>query len=229
MNITIHAGHNGAGMKGCGAIGFLDESRCAREIVAELSKALDDAGIFFTDITVTDPELDGKRVLNTLIYSANASDKELHLSIHLNAGAGKKEKDGKTTGVEALIYPGSTSRSMAERLCQSISDTIGITNRGVKERKDLAFLRKTKSPAIILECLFVDDPDDAARYDARAIALAIAVALAEKEDTPEDGLSMCYGEWTRLYGGGYHNSHEGFIVKMKDKVVWLPHEVQEGF
>ena len=41
---------------------------------------------------------------------------------------------------------------------------LGFTNRGVKESKSLYFLKKTKSPAILIEVCFVDDEDDYKLY-----------------------------------------------------------------
>lgn len=197
MIMTVHAGHNADGYAGSGAVGFIKESTCAREIVRHLMERLSDIGMTVGDITVSGNSYDKSTVLSTLIERANGiSNADLHLSIHLNAGAGMKKKDGKTTGVEALIYPGSKSRTYAQKLCSALEKELGLTNRGVKERKDLAFLKKTKAPAIILECLFVDDEDDAALFDAKRIATAIANVFGKPIPKP----NMTYSDFVLMYG-----------------------------
>lgn len=86
--------------------------------------------------------------------------------------------DGKTGGVEVYIYSNtSKAKKDAEQVCKNISKALGITNRGVKVNTSLYVLRKTKSPAMLIECCFVDDKDDAKKWDAAKCAEAIAKAL----------------------------------------------------
>lgn len=86
--------------------------------------------------------------------------------------------DGKTGGVEVYIYSNtSKAKKDAEQVCKNISKALGITNRGVKVNTSLYVLRKTKSPAMLIECCFVDDKDDAKKWNAAKCAEAIAKAL----------------------------------------------------
>lgn len=190
--ITIHAGHAPDGGKGCGAVGYIKESTEARSLVDMITKNLDIMSTAFSNITVEE-NMSKTDVLDTLVSRANREKAaDLHLSIHFNAGANGAH-DGKTTGTEAYIYPGSTSRQIAEILVAKTSETLGVINRGVKERSDFYFLRRTKAPAIILEVCFVDDPEDVDAYKAKKEALALALAV-EIEMRKKIEYSSYYGD-----------------------------------
>lgn len=190
--ITIHAGHAPDGGKGCGAVGYIKESTEARSLVDMITKKLEIMSNAFSNITVEE-NMNKTDVLDTLVTRANREkDADLHLSIHFNAGANGVH-DGKTTGTEAYIYPGSTSRQIAETLVAKTAETLGVVNRGVKERADFYFLRKTKAPAIILEVCFVDDPEDVDAYKAKKEELAIVLAL-EIETRKKVEYSSYHGE-----------------------------------
>ena len=47
----------------------------------------------------------------------------------------------------------------------------------MKERKDLYVLHRTNSPAMLIECCFVDDKDDVKLYDAKKMAQAIVTGI----------------------------------------------------
>ncbi|BCN32091.1 N-acetylmuramoyl-L-alanine amidase [Anaeromicropila herbilytica] len=51
-------------------------------------------------------------------------------------------------------------------------------NRGVKVENKLYFLRKSKAPAMLIECCFVDDKDDVKLYDYRYMAKAIVNGIS---------------------------------------------------
>ena len=66
----------------------------------------------------------------------------------------------------------SAAKPAAERVVEEIA-ALGFKNRGVKIRTDLYVLRRTNSPAMLVECCFVDDKDDVKLYDAKKMAAAI--------------------------------------------------------
>lgn len=116
---------------------------------------------------------------------ANDCDADLFLSIHINAGGG--------TGFESYVYPGAGEKT--RKLRDTIHDTVmeflkqyDLANRG-KKGKDLYVLRETRMPAILLECLFIDNEKDAALLaDAgfrdklsNEIAFGVAQAIGLKE------------------------------------------------
>ena len=89
----------------------------------------------------------------------------------MNAGGGK--------GVEVWCY-GEKTEDIAAAICANISATLGIPNRGVKYTHNLYVLRKTHSPAILIECCFVDSQNDASHWNADKCGDAIASAIAGK-------------------------------------------------
>lgn len=109
---------------------------------------------------------------------------DLDISIHFNSGVADKKGNGKTTGTEVWVYSQTSSaKPTAERVVKEIA-ALGFHNRGVKDRKDLYVLRRTNSPAMLIECCFVDDKDDVTLYNAKKMAAAIAAGIladAEKK------------------------------------------------
>lgn len=64
--------------------------------------------------------------------------------------------------------------------------SIGLKNRGVKDRRDLYVINNTSMPALLVECAFVDSSSDMKNYNpentAAAIYKGICTALAISED-----------------------------------------------
>lgn len=182
MKYAIHAGHGLKGKGTVGAVGFLDESTEAREIckrVIDHIKASGDEAVDCTEDSGT-----ANQILASIVKKTNASKADYAISIHFNAGA-KKTTDSKTTGVEAYVY-NTTSKAipMARRITEKIA-SLGFKNRGVKYRPTLYVLRKSNMPAILIECCFVDDPEDAKAYNRDTMAKAIAEGILNKTLTVE--------------------------------------------
>ena len=81
------------------------------------------------------------------------------------------------------------TEEIGSKICQAISEKLDIRNRGFKTNQGLYVLRNTKAPAILIECCFIDDRDDANRWNAEACADAIVEALTGEvvsEDSNED-------------------------------------------
>lgn len=184
MRFNIHAGHNPDGMIACGAVGLIKESTEARKVKDKLIAILKNAGHTVYDCTCNNGT-DKYDVLEKIVSKCNEHTVDLDISIHFNAAAKDEKGDGRTTGVECLVYDMKTSASVyAEKICKSIS-AIGYKNRGVKIDKELMVLNSTKAPALLIECCFVDDKDDVSIYDAEKTAEAIASGLGVKA-TKED-------------------------------------------
>ena len=67
----------------------------------------------------------------------------------------------------------------AQAVCEEIAK-LGFKNRGVKYRPGLYVLRHTDSPAMLIECCFVDDRDDVKLYNAEKMSSAIVKGLTKK-------------------------------------------------
>ena len=187
MRINVSAGHNPDGKVACGAVGLLKESTEARKVTNELVRLLKEQGHTVYNCTCDNGTSQGD-VLKKIVAKCNQHTVDLDVSIHFNAGAGAQKKNGQTTGTEVLVY-NDTSKAMAEaqRVAKQIS-ALGFKNRGIKIRDALYFLRNTKSPAMLIECCFVADGDDAALYDYKKMAAAIVQGITgvKVNDTKTD-------------------------------------------
>ena len=175
MRINVHAGHNPDGMTACGAIGLIRESTEARAVKDRVIAQLVSMGHTVRDCTCNNGTSQND-ILQKIVSACNAQEADLDISIHFNAGA-QSEADGHTTGTEVYVYStSSTAATYAQQVIDSIA-ALGFRNRGVKERTSLYVLRHTKAPAMLIECCFVDDPEDVALYNADRMAAAIVAGI----------------------------------------------------
>ena len=183
MKINVHAGHNPDGKIACGAVGFIRESTEARKVKNEVIRLLRKKGHKVYDCTCANGTSQAD-VLKRIVTKCNRHKVDLDVSIHFNAGAGDRKGDGRTTGTEVYVYSQTSgAKPVAERVVNAIA-ALGFRNRGVKVRKDLYVLHRTNSPAMLIECCFVDDKDDTKLYDAKKMAAAIVdgiLANSEKK------------------------------------------------
>lgn len=188
MRINVHAGHNPAGKVACGAVGLINESTENRRVKDEVISQLRQLGHTVYDCTV-DNGTGQADVLKKIVEKCNAHAVDLDVSIHFNSGAGDQKGNGKTTGVEVFVYSAvSKAKPFAEKVCAAIAG-LGFKNRGVKFSTGLAVLKNTKSPAMLIECCFVDDKDDVQLYDYQSMASAIVYGITGQRvrNAPESG------------------------------------------
>lgn len=164
---NVHGGHN---FIVPGAKGLLDETAEDRKVTARVISALRAAGHTVYDCTDDSGRTQGQNLAN-IVAKCNAHPVDLNISNHLNAGGG--------TGVEVWRYNEKT-KDIAASICASVSSALGIPNRGVKYSKNLYVLRKTAGSAILVECCFVDNQNDASHWNADKCGDAIASAIAGK-------------------------------------------------
>lgn len=164
---NIHAGHCPQGKGASGAVGILKESVEDRLVKNEVIAQLRKAGHTVYDCTC-DENTTANGCLRKIVAKCNAHKVALDVSIHLNAGGGH--------GTEVWCYDGKT-KEIAAKICANIAKTLGITNRGVKYSQSLYVLRKTKSPALLVECCFVDSESDAKAWNAVKCGKAIAEGI----------------------------------------------------
>lgn len=167
MILILDPGHGGNDPGAVGPSG-------TKEKVIALAIALQTAAILrqivevkLTRETDTDPALVDRAIM--------ADTAELFVSIHCNSVA-----DRTANGTEVLIYPGSVGgRRLAEILLPRLVKTLGTVNRGIKERPDLAVLRLTNYPAVLVELAFLSHPGEEAMLNDPESHAAIAMAVAE--------------------------------------------------
>lgn len=198
MRINVHAGHNPAGKVACGAVGLINESVENRRVKDEVIRQIRELGHTVYDCTV-DNGTGQSDVLKKIVAKCNAYDVDLDVSIHFNAGAGDAAGNGKTAGTEVYVYSASSkAKACAEKVCQSIA-ALGFKNRGVKYSTSLYVLKNTKSPAMLVECCFVDDKDDVHRYNYRDMASAIVYGITgQRVQEPEETEKAEEGEETPM-------------------------------
>lgn len=167
---NVHAGHCPQGQGASGAVGFLQESVENRKVKDRVITALENAGHTVYDCT-DDTNCTANQNLQRIVTKCNAHGVDLDVSIHLNAGGG--------TGVEVWCYDSKTT-DIAAKISENVSNALGIRNRGVKYSQGLYVLKNTKSPALLVECCFVDAQNDADKWDANKCGDAIASAIIGK-------------------------------------------------
>lgn len=174
---NVHGGHS---LKCRGASGLLEEVNEDRAVKNKLIELLRANGYTVYDCT-DDYSTTQKANLRNIVSKCNSHTVDLDISIHLNSGRNDSNGDGKTGGVEVFGYD-DRIYGIAYKIAENISNTLSIGFHGspVKYRKDLYFLRKTRAKAILIECCFVDDKDDAYHWDSTKCAMAIASALGCK-------------------------------------------------
>lgn len=169
MNFNIHGGHS---LKCRGASGLLDEVNEDRAVKNKVIELLRNEGHTVYDCT-DDNGKDQNSNLKAIVNKCNDHKVDLDVSIHLNAGGG--------TGTEVYVYSdNSKAKDEAERIAKNISNTLGIRNRGVKTSTKLYVLRKTNSPALLVECCFVDNAIDKVKWNADKCAKAIVEGILNK-------------------------------------------------
>ena len=176
------AGHNPDGKVACGAIGFLKESTENRNVKNEVIRLMTLLDYEVKDCTVENGT-SSKNVLTRVVELCNANGDAIDVHIHFNAVEGDLPEDGKTTGTEVFVFSEkSKAVPYAEAVCDAIAD-LGFVNRGVKVNPNLYVLRKSKNPAMLIECCFVDDKDDVALYECAKMAAAIVCGLTGQKYT----------------------------------------------
>lgn len=169
MRINVHGGHS---LKCRGASGYLDEVNEDRKVKNRVIEMLRANGHTVYDCT-DDNGASQKANLRAIVNKCNSHSVDLDVSIHLNAGGG--------TGTEVYIYNSkSKAKDEATRIAEKVSNTLGIRNRGVKTKTNLYVLRRTNSPALLVECCFVDNAKDKAHWNAEKCAKAIVEGILNK-------------------------------------------------
>lgn len=183
--LAIDIGHNVP--YDTGAVGIRKEDDLNRLVGNALISKLRERGIKVVNCTPNTA-----KSLNDSLYqrviTANNSGATLFVSIHHNACPGGY-------GAEVLCiknnYQGGLSTKVGEAILNELS-SIGLRNRGVKDRRDLYVINNTSMPALIVECAFVDSILDMKNYNPEKTAAAIykgictALAISENQKPSTD-------------------------------------------
>lgn len=114
---------------------------------------------------------------------ANAADADWFISFHRNSS----ENPNQYEGVETLVFDKSGEKAvLAEKINQNLSE-LGFRNIGVKERPNLAVLRRTKMPAVLIEAGFINSDRDNEQFDSQFDEIAKKIADAILETVGQQG------------------------------------------
>ena len=168
VKVIISTGHYGKGMCLPGAVGNgYKEAQEAKKIVERVAKILGRDAIAFTEQASTNQRSN----LNNIVAYHNSKARALDVSVHFNAGGG--------TGVEVLYY---SWKNTAAQWSKEIAKVLGLRDRGGKHRPELAFLRGSNKPALLIETCFIDSASDMKAYkeNFEELCQTIAKLIAEQ-------------------------------------------------
>ena len=171
--LFIGVGHGGSDP---GAVGYIREETVNLNMALACRDYLKDYDV---DVRISrtkdenDPLIEEIRECNQFITKASQG---YAVDFHNNAGGGD--------GFEAYHSIGSTKGKALAKNIEAEIKAIGQNSRGVRTKanssgKDyFGFVRQTIAPAVIVECVFVDNKKDAAQADTLAEQRAFGEAVA---------------------------------------------------
>lgn len=164
--VAIDAGHGGRDP------GAVFQGRQEKDDVLKLALAVGDllnqAGI---DVVYTRTE-DVYDTPYQKAVIANENNADFLISLHRNA----VPIAGSASGVETLVYADRGLPAEMARAINSELQALGFLNRGVIERPNLAILRRSQMPAVLVEVGFIDNPSDNDKFDQEFDTIARAIA-----------------------------------------------------
>lgn len=186
IKLALNPGHNMPGGDPGAVANGLKEAELNIAICNGIAKHLVAYDVLPTIICEND--------LDLICSKTNDLKADYFLSVHCNAGGG--------TGFESYTYYASVDQEtnlVRDNLHTQIMGYLlkqGVADRGMKIA-DFAVLRETNMPAALLECLFVDSAQDAAKLkdaafidglsNAIAWGLVVALGLVKKVAEPTTG------------------------------------------
>lgn len=176
MKIAIDIGHaNHTGSTGNG----MEEHTLCTPIAASLQTTLQRMG-HQADI-IDYPTLTNAADLAAAIRAINAGGYSIAISLHADAADKATARGG-----HVCFYPGSVrGRHLAESIAKHLCELMPGRADSIVSRSKLAILRKTTMPAVLVECGFITNFNDAQTLVqspaaiARAIARGVATYTAE--------------------------------------------------
>ena len=110
--------------------------------------------------------------LSTRASRANRYRNSIYVSIHFNSARNRS-----ATGIETF-YLSSRGRSLGYQIQRRLVSRLGARNRGLKKR-GFAVLRKTRSPAVLVECGFLTNSWERKRCRSSAYRQRVAQAISD--------------------------------------------------
>jgi N-acetylmuramoyl-L-alanine amidase len=168
---------------------FMHENEFNRAVVRYLDGHLKRSG--FRTIIVAPTDADTS--LATRVSTANNAKADLYVSVHANANTGVF---GTWGGTETFTYPSGASLSIGKIIHKHLMKGTPLRDRGVKNGDWLYVIKNTSMPAVLVECAYMDNLEEAklllsdafrrecAREIAMGICEAYGVAFKDEVVTP---------------------------------------------
>lgn len=200
LKVAGDAGHGGS-----------DPGACANGIQEKninlviMTRALDTLEKDYQDVqTLNIRNGDQTMSLKQRTDKANAWGADFYISVHNNAGGG--------TGMETYRLPGAYAstikkQSIIHNEVMAYLKGFSVKDRGMKTA-NFHVLRETKMSAVLIECLFVDHPKDAALLKQTAVLNGIGDAIAR-------GIAKAYGLKSKLQPKPQEVAPEGKLYKVQ--------------
>ncbi len=174
MNIAICIGHTlGTGAAGNG----LEEHEVSAAIAAPLVGFLREAGHVAEIIDF--PHMDNDEELARVVREINVGNYDLAVSLHCDSSNNKNAHGAHVCHHKGSIYGKALATAIAEPLCQLLPGrAVQVQPRpdAAKKLKGLYFLSKTDMPAVLCECGFISNAEDAKTLANRPDAIARVIA-----------------------------------------------------
>lgn len=174
MKICIDAGHNYSGFDTGAERNGLREQDITFVVAQKLNELLQSVGV---KTVMTRPTLhtnlgtNEKEAVNERYRIANKNNCDLFISIHTDSFHQPSAR-----GTSTLIYgKGGKAERLAEKVSSSLIRNMGLTDRGIKVRTDLAVLKYTNMPAILVELAFISNPEEAKLLNTKPDEFAEAI------------------------------------------------------
>ena len=163
MLVCINAGHcPGVDSGACGD--YSQEADIVKYVGEVVCKDLENVDI--QTMFVQDDSL------GYICRTANSAGADLFVSIHCNSAVNRAAK-----GTETFCYTGShKSEKLAECIQKQLVDTMGTTDRGVKDGSGLYVLKHTAMPAVLTELAFISNPKEEKYLNEHKQVMAHAIA-----------------------------------------------------
>lgn len=160
---------------------------------------------------------------------ANESGADYFISFHRNSSP----VDNQYSGVETLLYDENGIKAeMAQAINAELAE-VGFNNLGLNIRRDLAVLRRTQMPALLVEVGFINTDADNALLDARfedtaqAIANGILQTIGD-EIGPDGGVELPVSEVYAVQVGLFRNPENADNLYRELVALGIPADISRS-
>ena len=149
---------------------YVFEAAVARQIGEKVAKYLQEAGCE-VELLQSNNLCGEDSSTPNITKTANDWGADIFISLHCNAF------NQQARGTECLVFAkGFYAEDLADAIQRQIVNALDMVDRGVKERPDLAVLKHTVMPAVLVEMAFIDNEEDCEKLINQQDEFAAAIA-----------------------------------------------------